>query len=79
MSEGTFNIRETVIGECIGATILDITTIDTDEFLTTGENEVYFHLSNGKTLFATMGTEEAPGLIGMVDMDATDDDPQEAP
>jgi hypothetical protein len=47
-------IRDTPLGECIGATILDITT---------EQDRVYFHMSNGKTIFATFGE----GLVGMAE------------
>jgi len=67
MSE--FNtIRDTPLGECIGATILDITADEVDEFLKEGKNRVYFHLSNGETIFATLGTE-GDGLVGMLGTD----------
>jgi hypothetical protein len=65
-------IRDTPLGACIGATIVDITATDADEFLNGGPNHVYFHLSNGQTIFATLGVEgENEGLFGML---ATDDD-----
>jgi hypothetical protein len=72
VSDGVDTIRETPLGNCIGATILDITAIDPDEFLETGKNQVYFHLSNGETIFATLGTD-GDGLVGMLG----DDDEEE--
>jgi hypothetical protein len=63
------NIRQSPLGWCIGATILDITTPDTDEFLAGHPNHVYFHLSNGETIFATLGTERDPGLVGLLGTD----------
>jgi chemotaxis receptor (MCP) glutamine deamidase CheD len=70
----TETIRETLLGQCIGATILDITTPDADEFLAGGPNHVYFHLGNGETIFATLGDESNPGLVGLLD---TEDDEEE--
>ncbi len=69
------NIRQTPLGACIGATILDITAVDTEEFLAGAPSHVYFHLSNGETIFATMGTEKDPGLLGL--LGTTDDDEEE--
>jgi hypothetical protein len=66
---GIETIRETPLGRCIGSTILDITTPDTDEFLAGGPNHVYFHLSNGETIFATLGDESNPGLVGLIGTD----------
>jgi hypothetical protein len=54
-------IRDTPLGGCIGATIVDITG-DTEK------NRVYFHLSNGKTFFCTIGQEESR-MIGMLSDD----------
>jgi hypothetical protein len=67
------NIRQTPLGTCIGATILDITTPDTDEFLAGAPNYVYFHLSNGETIFATLGTEQTPGLVGLLGTEDEDE------
>lgn len=58
-------VRDTPLGECIGATILDITAVDTEEFLRTKDSRIFIHLSNGMTIFVTMGTEN-PGLIGIL-------------
>lgn len=66
-------IRETPFGNCIGAKILDITTVETDEFVAGEPNHVYFHLDNGITFFATMGCE-GEGLMGFIDMEAGGDD-----
>lgn len=71
------NIRQTALGACIGATILDITATDTEEFLA-GDRRVYFHLSNGETIFATIGTEENPGLLGMLGTDEEDEEKNDA-
>ena len=68
------NIRQTPLGECIGATILDITTPDTDDFLAGAPNHVYFHLSNGETIFATLGSERTPGLVGLLGNDGEEID-----
>jgi len=74
MADAEFdNIRQTLLGTCIGATILDITAADVDDFLA-GDRRVYFHLSNGETIFATLGTEENPGLVGMLGTDDEDED-----
>lgn len=66
MSEGVNTIRDTPLGACIGTTIVDITAVDTEEFLAGGPNHVYFHLSNGETIFATLGVdgESLVGLLG---------------
>lgn len=50
-------IRDTPFGRCIGARILDITTLDKEEFFAGEPNHVYFHLDNGETFFATMGVD----------------------
>ena len=65
--EGFDTIRDTPIGTCIGATIIGITSDDTEEFLSDPDhnNKIYFHLSNGETFFCTVGTEGS-GLIGML-------------
>lgn len=66
-SEGT--IRDTPLGACIGATIVDITADDPEEFLKDpANNRVYFHLSNGETIFATLGIAgtETSGFVGML-------------
>ena len=73
MSPEFSNIRETPLGNCIGSTILDITTPDTGEFLEGAPNHVYFHLSNGETIFATLGNEHNPGLVGLLGTDDEDD------
>ena len=74
MSDDTVStIRDTPFGECIGATILDITADDPEEFLASGANRMYLHLSNGETIFATLGVD-GEGLIGML---GTDDDNEE--
>jgi hypothetical protein len=79
MADETFdNIRQTPLGDCIGATILDITAVDAEEFLEGGPNHVYFHLSNGETIFATLGTEENPGLVGMLGTEDEDADGEHA-
>jgi hypothetical protein len=67
-------IRETPFGSCIGATIIDITADDAEEFLADpkNNNHVYFHLSNGHTIFATLG-DEGEGLTGLLDMEADDE------
>jgi hypothetical protein len=67
MSDGFETIRETPLGACIGATILDITAADKEEFLAGGEDahRVYFHLSNGETIFATIGVD-GENLLGML-------------
>lgn len=64
-------IRETPIGQCIGAKLLDITTGDHGE---DDSHFVYFHFDNGQTIFATIGHESNPGLMGFVDMDDEGDD-----
>lgn len=71
MAEEVDTIRETPFGGYIGRTILDITT---GEFGTEDANLVYFHLDNGETFFATIGTEDNPGLMGFLDMEANGDD-----
>jgi len=58
-------IRDTPFGSCIGRKIMDITTGDEG---TEYANHVYFHLDNGETFFATIGTEKCPALMGFVDM-----------
>jgi hypothetical protein len=78
--DGVPTIRDTLVGQCIGATILDITTTDTDEFLESGgrENFVYLHLSNGSTMFARMQTEkDAEPNFGMLDDDKRFEDGEE--
>jgi hypothetical protein len=72
MPEEFDNIRQTPLGTCIGATIVDITAADPDEFME-GDHRVFFHLSNGETIFATIGTEENPGLLGMLGTDDEDE------
>lgn len=72
--EGFPTIRDTPLGTCIGATLVDITAVDTEEFLAGAPSHVYFHFSNGKTIFATLGTD-GDGLVGML---GTEDD-EEAP
>ena len=63
---GCESIREMPLGDCIGATILDITSDDAEEFLAdNSKNRVYFHLSNGETIFATLGID-GDGLVGML-------------
>ena len=59
MSEVYDTIRDTPLGKCIGATILDITSTSPEDYLAGEEdsNRVYFHLSNGETMFATIGEE----------------------
>jgi hypothetical protein len=73
--DGVETIRDTPFGECIRKTILDITTGDLE---TEHWDKVYFHLSDGTTFFATIGSEERPGLMGMIDMEADDDDEEES-
>ena len=72
-ADGFETIRETLLGTCIGATIIDITSTDKDEFLNGGPNHVYFHLSNGETIYATLGVD-GEGLVGML---GTDDEGEE--
>lgn len=64
-------IRETLFGDCIGRTILDVTTGDWGD---EDAHLVYFHLDNGQTFFATIGHEGNPELMGFIDMDAQGDD-----
>ena len=67
-------IRDTPLGQCIGATIVDITADDPEEFLQNpAKNRVYFHLSNGETIFATLGIDGA-GLVGMLGTEDEDTD-----
>jgi hypothetical protein len=68
------NIRQTIFGQCIGATILDITTPDTSDFLAGSPNHIYFHLSNGETIFATLGSEHNPRLVGFLGTEDEDED-----
>ena len=72
---GVPTIRDTPLGDCIGATIVDITADDTDAFVRNPEknSRVYFHLSNGETIFCTVGTEGSE-MLGML---GTDDDTSE--
>jgi hypothetical protein len=70
--ESVPTIRDTPFGQCIGATILDITAVDTEDFLSGEPNHVYFHLSNGMTIFATMGVD-GEGLMGFLDLSEDDD------
>jgi len=63
-------IRDTPLGECIGATILDITGCDPEDWLTGKPERVYFHLSNGKTIFATMGGDN----VGMAEPGEDDEE-----
>ena len=74
MSEDFETIRDTALGTCIGASILDITTPDLDDFLAGAPNHVYLHLSNGETIFATLG-DEGEGLVGLM---GTEDDDEES-
>ena len=66
-------IRDTPFGCCIGARILDVTSVSPEEFLAGEGNYVYFHLDNGQTFFATMGVD-GEGLMGFIDMNAADDE-----
>ena len=61
-------IRDTPLGKCIGATLLDITADDREE-IENGKSRVYLHFSNGETIFATIG-DVGDGLLGMIDMEA---------
>lgn len=72
MSDGVDTIRETPFGGCIGARILDVTTGD---FGDEDQNKVYFHLDNGQTFYATIGTD-GENLMGFIDMEADEDDPE---
>ena len=68
--EGCNTIRETLFGSCIGRRILDITTGEGED-----EDKVYFHLDNGQTFYATIGSpEKNSGLMGFIDMESDDDD-----
>jgi hypothetical protein len=68
--DGFETIRETLFGTCIGRRILDITT---GELGAEHWDKVYFHLDDGQTFFATIGSELNPGLLGFIDMDDDDD------
>lgn len=70
MAEVFDTIRETPFGKAIGARILDITTGDFGE---EDQNRVYFHLDNGETLFATIGNENQPEMMGLLDMNADEE------
>jgi len=70
MDDGLETIRDTPFGNAIGARILDITTGDFGE---EDQYRVYFHLDNGETLFATIGNENQPNLMGVLDMNAEED------
>ena len=37
--------------------IRDITAVDPEEWLNDGPNHVYFYLSNGETIYVTLGME----------------------
>ncbi len=71
--DGVDSIRDTLLGTCIGHTLLDITATDTDEFLADGTNHVYLHFSNGETIFCTLGVD-GQSLVGML---GTEDDDEE--
>lgn len=75
MEEDCATIRDTPLAACIGSTLLDITATETEDFLAGKPSHVYFHFSNGETIFATIGTEGSE-LIGML---GTDDDEEEQP
>ena len=59
-------IRDTPLGECIGAIILDITADDPEDLIKNRKSRIYLHLSNGETIFATLG-EEMVGMLGTED------------
>ncbi len=65
MSESVSTIRDSLFGKAIGARILDITAGEWGE---EDQYTVYFHLDNGETLFATIGNEDQPNLMGVLDM-----------
>lgn len=71
MADTVGTIRETSFGDCIGRTILDVTT---GEFGEEDSHLVYFHLDNGQTFFATIGHEGNSGLMGFLDMEAPGED-----
>jgi hypothetical protein len=78
MMAGVATIRDTVLGRCIGATILDITAVDTEDFLAGAPPYVYFHLSNGETIFAMCGvTGKSEGLLGMLGEEDDEEDDAE--
>lgn len=72
----TFNtIRDTPLGACIGHTLLDITADEREEFMADPkhENKVYFHFSNGETIFCTVGPVGS-GTLGMLGTDDEEDE-----
>lgn len=54
-------VRE-FLGACIGATILDITQHDEEDFIEDKRGEIHFHLDNGWTLTVTL--HENPDKAG---------------
>jgi len=66
MSDVCETIRETPLGACIGARLMDITSDDKDE-IEDGKSHVYLHFDNGETIFATIG-DIGSGLLGVLDM-----------
>jgi hypothetical protein len=75
--EKIISIRDTPLKNCIGARILDITGVDTEDFLAGEDNTIYFHLDNGETLYATMGVD-GQNLLGMLNMEAPEGEDEQS-